>query len=98
MYPWGAPQPPQQWGYPMGYPPAYPQTYPPAYPLDQAQTMHPGVPAVQPVPSGSEEGDVSNDPKKQKSPKLEIQGNASTMNLPQNLLVAIQSGEYFKSL
>lgn len=38
------------------------------------------------------------DGKKEKSPKLEIQGNKETMNLPGPLLTAIQSNEYFKGL
>lgn len=86
MYPWGEQQA-AQWG------------------ADYSQWGYSVYPQTMPVPAMAAQGGVedvyghdSNDPKKQKSPKLEIQGNAESMNLSKQLLVAIQSSEFFKSL
>lgn len=93
MYPWGAPA--QQWGYYQD---------PAMYQVSQAPIM-PTYPAVDayPQPDAYPVADAAlldddNDPRKQKSPKLAIQGSAETMNLPPQLLVAIQSSDYFKKL
>lgn len=99
MYPWGAAQ--QQWaGYYQDPAAMYQVSQAPVMPTYPAANAYPvadAYPAADAYPV-ADVLDDDNDPRKQKSPKLAIQGSGETMNLPPQLLVAIQSSDYFKKL
>jgi hypothetical protein len=95
------------------YPPQIPYYYPP-YPFPGATlgvgvpapspptvttpNLYPPPQNPQEKPTQKDESSTEEKKKKERSPKLEVWGNAETMNLPEMVLVNIQASEYFKSL